>query len=161
MSWITCNFGNRTKAYKDGITFLVSSEDYEEFVYGYRFCLSNKGYVTYSGTKDGLNRKFLHRIIMDDPEGQFIDHINRDTLDNRKCNLRIVSRQENNMNQGMSKNNKSGITGVSWHKRDNKWRAHIMYKYKLIHLGNFDTLEAAAKARKDAEITYFGEFRAM
>ena len=158
---ISCNFSNGTKAYKDGITFLVSAEDYEDYVYGYRFCLSNKGYAIYSGTKDGLCNKLLHRIIMGDPDGEFIDHINRDPLDNRRENLRIVSIQENNMNVSISKRNKSGIAGVCWDKDANKWRATIRYKYKLIHLGRFDTLEEATKARKDAEEEYFGEFRAM
>ena len=147
MSWITWNFANRTKAYRDGKTFLVSPDDYEDYIDGYRFCLSNKGYAIYSGTKDGLCNKLLHRIIMGDPDGEFIDHINRDPLDNRKDNLRIVT--------------KSGIAGVCWDKDANKWRATIRYKYKLIHLGRFDTLEEATKARKDAEEEYFGEFRAM
>tara|TARA_R110000765_G_scaffold21534_1_gene55267 strand:- start:142 stop:627 length:486 start_codon:yes stop_codon:yes gene_type:complete len=161
MSWITCGFGDKTKAYRDGISFLFSAEDYEEFVDGYRFQLNKYGYVTYSGAKDGLNGKFLHRIIMDDPEGQFIDHINRDPLDNRRDNLRIVTRQENNMNLSIKKNNKSGITGVHWHKGNGKWVAQIKYKNKKIYLGIFEKLEAARKARKDAEMKYFGEFRAM
>jgi hypothetical protein len=160
MSWIHCNFSNRTKAYKDGISFLVSAEDYEEFVDGYRFSLSTYGYVSYSGAKDGLSGKFLHRIIMDDPEGQFIDHINRDPLDNRRDNLRIVTRQENNMNLSMKKTNKSGITGVCRDKK-NKWRAQIKYKNKTIYLGIFEKLEDAGKARKDAEMKYFGDFRPM
>ena len=161
MSWITGNFSNRTKAYKDGITFLVSAEDYEDYVDGYRFCLNDKGYVMYSGAKDGLNGKKLHRIIMGDPEGQFIDHINRDPLDNRRDNLRIVSIQENSMNQTMRKTNKSGVPGVHWCKSTNKWVAQIAYKYKHINLGRFEKLEDARKAREDAEMKYFGEFRAM
>jgi hypothetical protein len=161
MFQITCEFGNRTKAYKDGITFLVSAEDYEDFVYGYRFCLDKNSYVMYSGAKDGLNCKRLHRIIMGDPEGLVIDHINRNPLDNRRENLRIVSIQENTMNQGISKNNKSGVAGVYRHKKNDKWAAQINIKNKRIFLGIFDTLEDARKARKDAEIKYFGEFRAM
>ena len=161
MSWITCGFGDKTKAYRDGISFLVSAEDYEEFVDGYKFNLDNKGYVKYSGTKDGLNGKLLHRIIMDDPEDLIVDHINRNPLDNRRDNLRIVSIQENSMNLNMRKTNKSGITGVCWDKNVNKWVAKITYKYKRIHLGCFDNLEDARKARKDAEMKYFGEFRAM
>tara|TARA_R110002153_G_scaffold160823_1_gene313155 strand:+ start:191 stop:676 length:486 start_codon:yes stop_codon:yes gene_type:complete len=160
MSWITCNLGNRTKAYRDGITFLVSAEDYEDYVYGYRFSLDKNSYVIYSSTKDGLNCKRLHRIIMGDPEGLVIDHINRNPLDNRRDNLRIVSRQENQMNLSINKNNKSGVAGVNWNKNANKWVAQIMYKNKSIFLGIFDNLEDAAKARKDAEEEYFGEFRA-
>ena len=160
MSWITCNFGNRTKAYRDGISFLVSAEDYEDYVDGYRFKLDS-GYVKYSGTKDGLIRKYLHRIIMGEPEGFVVDHINRNPLDNRRENLRIVSHQENQMNLNMRKTNKSGVPGVCWDKDANKWVAKITYKYKRIHLGRFEKLEDARKARKEAEIKYFGEFRAM
>ena len=153
-----CEFSNRTQAYRDEKTFLVSPDDYEEFVYGYRFRLNDKGYAVYSGTKDGLNGKYLHRIIMGDPEDLVVDHINGDPLDNRRDNLRVVTVQENCMNQGMSKRNKSGITGVSWNKSANKWEAKIAYKKKQIHLGCFDNLADGAKARKDAEKEYFGEF---
>ena len=116
--------------------------------------------VLYSGTKDGLNRKRLHRIIMDDPEDLIVDHINRNPLDNRRDNLRIVSIQENNMNLSIRKTNKSGVSGVCWDKDANKWRADIAYKKKKINLGRFDNLEDARKAREDAEEEYFGEFRA-
>ena len=61
----------------------------------------------------------------------------------------------------MRKTNKSGVPGVCWNKNANKWRAKLTYKYKIIYLGYFDNLEDARKARKDAEIKYFGEFRPM
>ena len=61
----------------------------------------------------------------------------------------------------MKKTNKSGIAGVHWDKNANKWRAKLTYKYKSINLGRFEKLEDARKARKDAELKYFGEFRAM
>jgi len=161
MSWITGNFSNRSKAYRDRKTFFVSAEDYEEFVDGYRFCLNSGGYVIYSGAKDGLHNKFLHRIIMDDPEDLVVDHINRNRLDNRRENLRIVSQQENGMNLSMSKRNKSGVAGVHWNKTRDKWQAQISYKYKHIFLGYFEKLEDATKTRKDAEMKYFGEFKPM
>tara|TARA_R110002124_G_scaffold135088_1_gene297947 strand:+ start:148 stop:630 length:483 start_codon:yes stop_codon:yes gene_type:complete len=157
MNLVMCEFGNRTQAYRDGKTFLVDIEDYEEFVDGYKFCLSN-GYVVYSGAKDGLIHKFLHRNIMGDPEDLVVDHINGDILNNCRDNLRVVSRQENSMNQGINKNNKSGVSGVHWNKSTNKWRAKITYKNKRISLGCFEKLEDATKARKDAEEEYFGEF---
>ena len=153
-----CEFGDRTQAYRDQKTFLVSPDDYEEFVDGYRFSLDKNSYVIYSGTKDGLNGKRLHRIIMGDPEDLVVDHINGDPLNNCRDNLRVVSIQENNMNLSMRKTNKSGVAGVSWHKCNGKWVAQIKYKYKQNHLGCFDTLEEATKARKDAEEEYFGEF---
>ena len=153
-----CEFGDKTQAYRDGKTFLVDIDDYEQFVDGYRFSLSKGGYVRYSGTKDGLCNKLLHRIIMGDPEDLVVDHINGDILNNCRDNLRIVTVQENIMNQCINKNNKSGVSGVHWHTNANKWVAKIMYKYKSIFLGCFDNLEDATKARKDAEEEYFGEF---
>jgi hypothetical protein len=61
--------------------------------------------------------------------------------------------------QRKTKNNKSGIIGVCWNKREEKWVAQIMLNNKNIHLGRFDDLEEACEARKEAEIKYFGEFR--
>ena len=155
---IKCEFGERTKAYKDGIEFIVDYDDFVNHVMGYSFKM-NKGYVMFSGSKDGLHNKSLHRVILDCPEGMVIDHIDNNPLNNCRSNLRIVSQQQNIMNNGKSKRNKSGVIGVSWHKPYEKWRALIMLNKKMIHLGYFDNFDEACQARKDAEIKYFGEFR--
>src|SRR5690348_9287785 len=64
----------------------------------------------------------LHRWIMNDPEGLVVDHINNDTLDNRKMNLRVVTIQQNSQNRaGVSSNNTSGYRGVRYDKRSKKW----------------------------------------
>lgn len=78
--------------------------------------------------------------------------------DNRKSNLRIATRSQNQMNKGKQKNNKSGVVGVGWHKTSGKWAAYIAVDNKQIHLGLFDNFEDAVKARKEAEDKYFGEF---
>ena len=156
---IECEFGNRTKAYKDSIKFYVDKDDYERFVKGYKFMMNNYGYVLYSSTKDGLNNKKLHRVILDCPDDMFVDHINHNPLNNSRSNLRIVTNQQNLMNRGKQKNNSSGIIGVCWNKREEKWVAQIMLNNKNIHLGRFDDLEEACEVRKEAEIKYFGEFR--
>lgn len=106
---------------------------------------------------DGKVTVLLHRHIMDCPEGMIVDHINHDTFDNRRSNLRIVTPSQNNMNRSMSKNNKSGIKGVFFVKSRNKWRAEIHYCKKKIHLGIFHTLQEAVDARREAEEKYFGE----
>ena len=85
-----------------------------------------------------------------------IDHINRKRDDNSWKNLRTVTRQENNYNCGISKNNNSGYNGVSWHKGTKKWRACIMKDYKQKHIGLFNTVEEAHKARKEYD-TYANE----
>jgi len=87
-----------------------------------------------------------------------IDHINRIRDDDRWCNLRVVTRQQNNRNQNIQKNNTSGIKGVHWIQRLNKWQARIWINKKTVSLGCFNNIEEAAKARKEAEIEYFGEY---
>lgn len=96
-----------------------------------------------------------HRIIWKyhtgvDPVG-VIDHINQDKLDNRIENLRDVSQDINCHNTRESKNNTSGVKGVSFDKRDTIWRAGITIRGNIIHLGFFKDKEDAIKARKEAE----------
>jgi hypothetical protein len=87
------------------------------------------------------------------PEDQ-IDHINGEPTDNRISNLRAVSNIENCKNQKKPKNNTSGVVGVSWHKIDKKWMAHIAVKCKKITLKRSEDKFEAICARKSAEIKY-------
>lgn len=84
-----------------------------------------------------------------------IDHINRIRDDNRLCNLREANRAENCQNQPVRRNNRSGVTGVLWHKAANKWVAQISINRKLKHLGVFDTKDEAIAARKAAELANY------
>lgn len=131
---------------------LIDLEDVEK-VKNYKWCESH-GYIICNKLKT-----FLHRLIMNCPSDMVVDHINRNPLDNRKCNLRICTQQQNQTNHGVSSNNTSGTTGVYWSKAKNKWNVRIQVNYKQIHLGYFDTLEEAIEVRKKAEIEYFGEYR--
>ena len=107
----------------------------------------------------GTSKILLHRFIMNCPDDKVVDHINHNPLDNRKCNLRICSNQQNCMNANLSKNNTSGYTGVIWHKLSQKWQSEIRVDGKYIYLGLFINLKDAIEARKQAEIKYFGEYR--
>lgn len=90
--------------------------------------------------------------------GKYCDHINRNTLDNRKANLRHSTIQQNNFNKSLFKNNTSGIIGVHWDKRICKWIARIQIDGTRISLGKFDVKDDAIKARLLAEKEYFKEF---
>jgi len=83
-----------------------------------------------------------------------MDHINHIKDDDRWCNLREVTRAENNRNLAMRKSNKSGVTGVHWYSPSQVWRANIRIKGKLKHLGCFADIKNAAAARKIAERKY-------
>lgn len=100
----------------------------------------------------------FHRLILPKKEGFIIDHINKDPLDNRLCNLRYCLMKENTRNQRKHKNNTSGFPGVSWKKDKNKWKAFLMLDRKQIHLGYFEDKNKAIQARKDGELKYFKEF---
>ncbi len=99
-----------------------------------------------------------HRLIWLWHHGYFpehqIDHINRIRSDNRIENLREVSQVCNSRNCRLSKNNKSGVIGVCWLEKNNKWKAQIKVPDKQISLGLYDTLLEAAKARWEAEVKY-------
>ena len=100
----------------------------------------------------------LHRFLMNPPDDMVVDHINGNPLDNRKCNLRVCTQQQNTMNRKVASNNTSGCAGVRWQPCANKWQANIGYKGKSFYLGLYDTKEEAIKARKEAEKKYFGEY---
>jgi len=105
----------------------------------------------------------IHRLIamafIPNPEGKpFVDHINNNTLDNRTENLRWATPTQNNFNSKISKNNTSGVKGVSYHKRDNKWIARIKINGKQTHLGSFENKEEAIKARLKKSIEIQGTF---
>lgn len=105
--------------------------------------------------------KPLHReIIGEIPKGMDVDHINGDTFDNRRCNLRLATRAQNCANQGISPRNTSGFKGVSLHKcnRILKWRAKLLHNGKRIHIGCFSNPQDAARAYDAAAIRHFGEF---
>lgn len=107
---------------------------------------------------EGKTSVFMHRVIMNCPKDLQIDHINGNGLDNRKSNLRICTNIENSRNKNITKNNTSGIRGVSWNKSYQKWHTYIRVNYRHVFLGYYFDKEQALKVRKEAEEKYFGEF---
>lgn len=99
------------------------------------------------------NQIYLHKFIMNYFGKEYdIDHINGDGLDNRKCNLRIVTHKVNNQNHRLQCNNTSGYPGVHYYKSRNNWSAQIMNYRRKIFLGYFKTKEEAILKRKLKEI---------
>lgn len=84
-----------------------------------------------------------------------VDHINRVRDDNRFCNLRLATRAENCQNQPVRRSNRSGVTGVYWHRRANKWVAAINLNGKLTHLGTFDDFIDAVQVRRASEAKHY------
>jgi hypothetical protein len=102
----------------------------------------------------------MHRLIMNAGPDQQVDHINGDSLDNRKSNLRLCSHAENLFNRGATHKNKSGLKGV--HKKSGNlvrpFVASIAAHGIHIHLGYFETAELAARAYDRAAVEHHGRF---
>ena len=109
------------------------------------------GYAT-SSTKEKMEK--FHIDVMGKKKGYVIDHINRNKLDNRKSNLRFVTKSGNAANSKMFKNNTSGAKGVVQAK-SGRWVARLTLNGKNIYLGTYDTFEQAIDARKKGEEKYF------
>jgi len=142
---------------------LVDDNDYE-WLSKYHWCAKyddcTKGYYAIRGEYiEGKHTTIMmHREIMGCRKGEFIDHINRNSLDNQRKNLRFVSRSLNQANRPKPSNNTSGHKGVGWEKSRNKWRAKIRVNQKLIHLGFYTDPKEAALAYNRAASFYFGEY---
>ena len=81
------------------------------------------------------------------PEGMQVDHKCHTPACVRPAHLRVVTHKQNMENlSGLARNNTSGVRGVSWHKSTGKWRAEVSHFRKIIHVGLFDSIEAAADA---------------
>lgn len=136
--------------YGEGKYAIVDDEDY------YRFCsiswsVNNSGYVT-GVIKVGKSSSLHSAILETDSE---IDHINGNKLDNRRCNLRVCTRSQNNMNKSKSKYK---YKGVFPNKKGNRWRTQITLHRKTYCLGTFDNQEDAAEAYNKKALELFGEF---
>lgn len=132
---------------------LIDECDYETVSFTASWYLDGHGYAyTILPNNKVL---FMHRLIC--PDGEVVDHINGNTLDNRRGNLRSATRSQNAANRGKTKRSKTGYKGVFLSKAG-LYKAAIRVNYVLYHLGTFLTPEEAALAYDKRAIKEFGAF---
>lgn len=145
---------------------IIDKEDVSRISY-YKWRLSKggterskcNGVVTGNGKETYTNS--LHRHIMDCPNNMYVDHINGNRLDNRKCNLRICTNQENNFNAIARNNNTSGYKGVWFDKTRNKWVSEIKISGRKIFIGRYEDIKEAAFTRLYTETLLHKEYMSI
>ena len=141
-----------------GKVALVDDVDYE-FLMQWKWHYHSRGYAARSGPRGEGRKMFLmHRVIIGNPGGFLIDHVNQNRLDNRRLNLRACSKAEN-MRNAPARKGTSSFKGVSWSSKSKEWVAHIRTD-KAINkfLGAFSCEKQAAVAWNEAALKYHGEF---
>lgn len=144
-----------------GNTVIVDDED-EPAVMGsvWRYAERNRGKFYLVRGPVGDRARYLHRLILGAKPGQIVDHINGDTLDNRRCNLRFVSSRQNSTNARPK--NQAGraapFRGVSFCKQTKRWRASITDGCRYQQLGRFNSQAEAAFIYDMASLRLHGEF---
>lgn len=136
---------------QEGQEFYFSKKDYEKIKPYYWFI----NYFGYVQTKMKNKMVLFHRFILNPKKTKVVDHINHDTVDNRRENLRIVTTKENCENRSITKRNTSGVVEVSWLSDKQKWMSQIGSNRQKIILGYFNSFEEAVKVRKKAEEELF------
>ncbi len=143
--------------------FAIVDDDMFEYLNQWKWCAEKTTYDTYIALRAiHLNNKTkkirMHRVIIGNIKGGEVDHINHNTLDNRKCNLRLCTRSQNSQNRNKQRNCTSQYKGVCWHKRRRKWIVQIKTKKKQIEIGFYESEVEAAKAYESKAKELFGEF---
>lgn len=143
-----------------GLEAVIDAND-AQLVEGFNW-FSQNTYAARSIKDECGRRKILrmHNLILGTKCGFFVDHINRNTLDNRRQNLRYATASENQRNRGVSSNNISGLKGAHWDRSKGRWRPEIKANGKRYKLGYYLTAEEAAEAYAEAAKKLHGEFAA-
>jgi len=141
-------------------TFFIDKVDYVK-AKGFTWVLGDDGYLHTTRRVDGNVKNLrLHKIILTTEGGNYVDHINGDKSDNRRCNLREVTPSQNGMNKRIQSNNSSGHPGVSVHKSKGStvYRSRIKKDGKTIYLGQYSEFVDALEIRLIAEKIFFKNY---
>lgn len=149
-----------------GISFAIDTDDYDNYVKkmpSWYLAGAKNNYVTadWLNCPSGRRKVRLHRLLMlgtNDDINLVVDHINGDTLDNRRCNLRIVSRAANVSHRAnLNSNNTSGTRGVHWCKTSQRWIGSINHNddvwWKQSFIDKEDAIKKTEEKRKEYNIT--------
>lgn len=145
------------------IFFLIDSEDYKKvrkYSWYPAVVKKKKGSIIYVKTIFRNKHLYLHNLLVKKPKHKFIDHINRNGLDNRKQNLRVATKLENMFNRLSGKKNKTGYIGVLKNKRApiHPYYGRVTKNGKSYVVGYYKTAIEAAIARDKKAKELHGEF---
>jgi hypothetical protein len=136
---------------KNNVYTDINDEDYYK-ISEYKWYLAGRGYAIGNHKNNSRRTVKMHRLLTSAKKGEVVDHIDRNPLNNRKQNLRIVNQSLNTLNAKVFNTSKTGIKGVSYYKKRGCYRSYITINYKQIHLGYFETVYEAKNARKNYEL---------
>lgn len=160
-----------------GLAVIVDDEDFE-YLSSFKWHRhSDGGGLLYASTTEycGLEKKEIdgkikriiktrqirmHRLLMGMPTCK-VDHKNRNPLDNRKENLRLVTDSQSAQNRKLRSDSATGYKGVHWLKHRRKYRVRIKTNEKWIFVGHFDDIKQAAVAYDSKALEFFGEYACL